>query len=362
MLPVIMELHQRSGIKCYIATVHKETYDSLMENIVIKDVMDKVGGIVHIGPHSNRLISKIQKIFFVINLCLKVLSKKVFLFHFGFLSKGIFSLIRKCSDKSRVFFCEMDSSAYSAEMFRIGYIKRNVFWDITKIPSPGNCNLLTFGDEWPWLHDKRSRHLPVYKIRHPRRRKVWREFVKMNSEKYLEHLEYKENVVSLMLGNFGQNNVTKDDETPELCLRETLEVLSKFKNVTVFVKKHPVTPLEKLEALLADFPTLDIQMVDIHPSILSTISNVFVCTYYTTSVYDAFLLGLPTVEYTEYHEPTLIAANYNSCRPEYVTHFIQRDKNKLKEIFAEYFNKKPELNFSPEEEEGEELFKFITGS
>jgi len=62
---------------------------------------------------------------------------------------------------------------------------------------------------------------------------------------------------------------------------------------------------------------------------------------------DASSLGVPTIEYTNYKEDILLRTNYKSINPEFVDHFLNRNKTGLENILKKIFSrnlKKTDIN------------------
>ena len=54
---------------------------------------------------------------------------------------------------------------------------------------------------------------------------------------------------------------------------------------------------------------------------------------------DSYANNIPTIEYTSYSAKTLKLTNNNSLRPEYISYFIQRNKNELNKVLSKISKK-----------------------
>ena len=60
----------------------------------------------------------------------------------------------------------------------------------------------------------------------------------------------------------------------------------------------------------------------LHHSVLGQGARLLACNYYSTTVEDAAVLGMPTGEYTDYTNTTLTLTRGVAMRPELVRHFV----------------------------------------
>ena len=361
-LPIAYEINRKTGQRFKFVTWHQPTFLGIQKNTVIYDCINEIGKFSFIGSKKNRVLDKLLKLLFLLECALNVTFRKSHIIHFDTLNIGPFRILSSLVSKDRLIMAQTDSSGYSRTVVEV--TKRSVdFDDSTKdLAAPKKGALLAFCDNWPWLKDGRVKDLPVYKVFHPRSRAVWKEYVESNYKKYTSDIKHDGKVITIMLGYFGHFGRIRTPESVEACFRETLEVIrecAKINKITVLLKPHIITDLDKLNQIIDEYPELNFYSTFLHPSVIAKVSNVLICNSYSTSVYDGFIQGVPVIEYTDYHEIALDITGGNSSRPEYVTYFINKDREKLKDAISSSLSSSElgKKTFSSEQSSNEQFFE-----
>ena len=335
-LPVALEIHERYGQAFTFFTFDRRTHEQLEKNVVINDCIEKMGGLNYFGPVTKyRFLDVPFRGFKALWILLQLKIRKSYIFHFGQLSQGKLKFLTKCVNEKSLFLFEADASGYSQKVADVEYASSGRIYNIKNLVAPDRGSLVAFSDAWLWLNDERVASLNKYKILHPRKRRVWQSYIDRVFPFYTQNLTLNDKVVVIILGYFGPFGMVKDEKSVEKCLSETLQTLCCFEqNITVLMKPHHITDMEKLDEICKKFIDLDIQISYLHPSVLARLADVFICNCYSTAVYDASIQGVPVVEYTEYCREGLDVSRGASCRPEYVDYFIQRDADRLKKVLG----------------------------
>ena len=111
------------------------------------------------------------------------------------------------------------------------------------------------------------------------------------------------------------------------------------------IKPHYFTQMETVKKELKNYKNIHISYA--HPTVLALNAKAWICNIFSTTCADAFGIGVPTIEYTEYSQNLKKYTNNSSLTPEFIDYFISRDKKKLKEtletILSKSFQKKQRI-------------------
>ena len=353
-VPVALELYRRWGIRLTFVTFDKQTFDYIVKNTVIYDVINKIGILRCVGNRPSSIRNKIDKFVFNIQLYFHVLFRKAYILHFGqlnshysfiqvvrqlfshpaqlYLQAVSYSLLGKIIPGKRVFLCEGDPVGYDPRMFMIAYkCKKRPPVSVTGKPAPTKGNIVAHSQYWLWLKDPRVAHLPKYILKEVRKQPCWVSYIKNTADHYYENINLKEKVIVYILGHLNHAPLLKNERSAQSCFNDIVNVISEhFNDCTLLLKPRIGYNITMIENEIAKYPTLDAQIYNLHPSTLACKADVVICHYYSSATYDASIFGKPVIEYSEYSDMALKLGNNQSIRPQAVTHFIQKDPQKLK--------------------------------
>lgn len=130
--------------------------------------------------------------------------------------------------------------------------------------------------------------------------------------------------------------------------KEALEVFKKYNNKikTVF-KPHAVTDMREVEALLASVGYSNYAIDYTHPMILSAKAKFVFYNIFSTTMYDAYYLNVPVVEYSHYDPEFFDKIGRQSSCGNCCDFFIHHDKKKLEELAEKLIINKVEVRRDP---------------
>ena len=135
-----------------------------------------------------------------------------------------------------------------------------------------------------------------------------------------------------------RNECFEEPEVIEL-LQESLNILKKYNNrIKTIFKPHAITDIGKVEELLNKVNYSNYVVDYSHPFILSSKAKFVFGNFYSTTMFDAYYLGKPIVEYTQYDPEFFIKAGKQSEGSSCCDFFIQRDQKKLDEVLDGLIN------------------------
>lgn len=165
-------------------------------------------------------------------------------------------------------------------------------------------------------------------------------------QKYAEEAVKKNKAINdgpyfLYILTYMGNRAYRSYQEPERIelMEESLNVFKKYntKIKTIF-KPHAVTEVRKVEELLNGLNYSNYVIDYGHPMILSSEAKFVFGNNFSTTMFDAYYLGRPTVEYSQYDPELFIRAGKQSTGGSCCDFYIQRDQKKLEEILDKLIN------------------------
>jgi hypothetical protein len=332
-MPLVMEVAERCGGNAPIRllTLDPDTYDAIQSNIVLRDAIAKVGTLELIGRRSrgsllDYLIHRVRSAKLLGGLVISALSGRAVFIHFRQLLDPPLQFLSRIN-RAGTYFCESDSWGENDLMVAISEISGP---RVRREQGPSSGALVGFQPTWAWLSHPSTASLPRYVFGPTRNRKLWLDYIRGRADADFAkafreaNIAESQSIISIMLGYFGPMSFLRNGDSVLVRLRETLDILEEVAaDVPVFLKPHVITDMNILREELGRRPNLRAIVTNLHPCMLATRSRAFIANYYSTTLADAFSLGVPTIEFSDYSARALEITNGRSMRPEYVSHFAQ---------------------------------------
>lgn len=344
-LPLVLEVAQRCGPRAKIRffTTDVATHDAIRGNVVLRDAIESVGRIDLIGrrknPRQNFVLHRFRIGLLLLPLIARALAGRAVFMHFRQLSEPPLRALSWFNPQG-TYFCESDSWGETELMLRVSEVDGPRRQRQTGGPRHGA--LLAFQPHWSWLHDPSSARLHRYVFGPTRVRRAWLDFVRKRADSYFAEAFVESGIPecaeigAFMLGYFGSLNFMRSPDSVLSLFRETLDVYAEVApDLPLFLKPHVFTDMDVVRREVARRPQLRVVITNLHPTVLAMRAKLFVANYYSTTLADAFSLNVPTVEYSEYSDSVLAISERGSMRPEYVSHFVQRDPSALRRILVD---------------------------
>ena len=184
----------------------------------------------------------------------------------------------------------------------------------------------------------------------------WMKFIDRNYSRFLKQEFNKfipNKVYTILLGTFISPVYLESRDSVEKCLIDTINsLLDNNPKCTILIKPHAISSEEIYKKIIKEYTNANIYITFLHPAVLSKISKVVICNYYSTAIAIAKKSNVTTIEYTNYSEEALKISNGGSMRPDLIDHFINKDKIKLMNTLKQcnVFNEK-KINYPKIEDE-----------
>jgi hypothetical protein len=342
-VPVMMELHARTGERSLLVTTDRGTYNSIRANIVLNDAINGIGSLLFLGRNGPDIRESIRYRLFALNWLIRtamraLMGRHVFV-HFRALAEWPLRILY-LANPSRTFWFEADNFGESELMLKVGMLVRARLRGRDSIERPvyrSAGKLVAFQPNWSRLKEEHP-DVPRYVIGPSRTRAFWISHLVAESDRYFRDafaaakIAPSDRIIAVMLGWLGEfPQLRKSSQSAIELLEETLSVLaSEHRGLPIFLKPHVFTDMKIVRSMLSNYPDTPFMISYLHPGVLATRATFFICNHYTTTLADASSLGVPTIEYTAYSDEVLEITSNGSMRPEFVTHFINEDTDRLR--------------------------------
>jgi len=167
-----------------------------------------------------------------------------------------------------------------------------------------------------------------------RRMPQWIKFVRESAG---EHVPEERKPYFLFILSTPGKRLNELEEPPlsEL-LSESLTVLKKFNNrIHTIFRPHAITDVEELKLTLKELDYSNYSVDYGHPMILSPGAEFVIGNFFSTTMFDAYYLGTPVIEYSYYDRELSGRMGFKSYGNSCCDFFIDRDRNKLEEVVSD---------------------------
>jgi len=340
--PLLLEIRKHAKRRIRVFTTDPRTYAAIRRNVVLWDALNGVGKLVLLGRRRRGplswLANRVRLSAVLGTLALRALLGRADFIHFRALNEPGLAWLGRLN-RRRTFFCESDSWGESELMLRIAEVSAP---RVRNQHAPVGDNLIAFQGNWTWLRHPSAAAREAFVFGPTRTRRVWIDFVGTRAANYFRRefasagtAEYDE-VVAFMLGYMGPLPYMREPDSTRRLFAETLKDLFELSGGRpVLLKPHVITDMAAVEAEIAKYPRGRVIVTHLHPSVVAMRARLVTANYYSTTLADVFHLNVPTVEYTDYSARALEITGGGSMRPECITYFINRDRERFRSVVGQ---------------------------
>jgi hypothetical protein len=342
--PLIMELRARHpGQRVTFVVPSLKALQAIESNIVLHDALRQNGRIVQIGRRSAGAIgwieSKLRGLAWLFGMAVRSLSPRIIHMHFGAFERWPLKLLFHVAPK-RSLLADSAFHGFTDRMVAFAQLKQ----DRADVVLPSHMSVgLAFHDKSYVRQSASNLGIPCFRMAAPHGLPSWQQWLERTAPRYLDELSREQPVldqpffITFVLGYFGPLDFFRDPEGGCLALfEEALDVVTKsVPDIPLVLKPHAVTDMDQLRRSLAKFPRAKTVVCNLHPAMLAARSYAVLSNYYSTTQSTAAEMGVPTIEYTEYGPRAYAATEGGSVRPDHITHFIQRDPERLRQVLQD---------------------------
>ena len=336
-LPLLLEINKReANLNFFFIAPDKKHYELIKRQYHIMNCIEQIGGKFLFQPRKNRWSLYLWTIMLFIKLSFKtnvffsggacILKHDFFLYWLKKISKTIefrFSFLAPTPDFitnlniHQIYMAELSGEAKQKS------VKNRMTYNYFLSSMPYNAVKYLVPESIP-----KNKFMELGYVR------SFPEWLKFSSQAAnVWHASHKKKYCLFILSTFGIR-LDLYDEPPLLDLfKETLQVLKSFSpDLHIVFKPHAITDM-KIFKETVDALELSNYSVDYgHPMVLSKNAEFIIGNCFSNTMYDAFFLGCPVVEYASYDPGLLKRINNKSSGGICCDYFISRDKKKLEKI------------------------------
>ncbi|MGH7005163.1 MAG: hypothetical protein ACREIP_14565, partial [Alphaproteobacteria bacterium] len=210
--------------------------------------------------------------------------------------------------------------------------------------TPVGKYLIGFSDHWTAFDDARLAGRVKLKLSPPFASTEWQQHLRLRGQDYLAEafrrvgLAPESRIALYVLGWMGPNGLFDDPNLYPILFDESLDAMADAcPALPIFVKPHPAMHVHEREALFERLRRRGRGLIvasDLHPMVLGQRACFAISNCYSTTFSMLRAMDVPTIEYTAYKARILEATAGGSLRPEFVTHFVQRDPAALRRVLC----------------------------
>ena len=312
-IPFCLELNQQCGIKFIFVVKDLDTYRSIVHNnIVLRDVIDSIGKITLLSKRYSKLrfLSRVITLLYMIYIIFRVNISKDYIIHFGLFNVRPFSLLCPLLKRHRVILSS--TSSYGVDNNRnYGFICAGM--------------LLGYSNLWSYLKRNSTRNTPKIVFDRSRNLPSWINYVKINSDKYIESeigvkLTKTDRIIVFPIGKLNLDITMRHSES----FVSALAVLAKYsKEYTIFIKPAIYTNLDYVKKLIQKAENkskikINYIFTKLHPAVLSRRAVVSVFVNKATIINEMHNLKVPIVQCLYAFEGELDYLDFISNKADYI--------------------------------------------
>lgn len=336
-LPVMLELAERApDTSVVVVCMSWDARRAIEQNTVIRDAYKKFGG-VHCWQRDRKggesvLSHRLRTVPSLLRLLIASVFRRAHIVHFGILRARSLRAFYYFN-RARTYLVEPNPIGYSALMIEhIANLKRR---RTSASPELFAGHVVAFGADWPVARAAHAKGIEVLLERPFKQSAAWRRRARSLADVHFSkgdlRLKPGERIATFILGSFNRFDFQDETVDPFNFFCETLDALERAApRVRVFLKPHIITEMDMVRAELAKRAPDRYVISHLNPSVLAARSSFFIGNYFSTAFSDARFFDVPTIEYACYGQAALEVTKGGSMRPDYVTHFVQRDPQALR--------------------------------
>ena len=335
-LPIINALQPE---KCIFYCQSNHHRNILERNNFLFDELISYGKISVINNKDNFFISKINNLFFFLNLIILLL-RKFRIIHFGKLDRFPFFLLVNLF-KSQIIFS--DSNSFNDERMNLKRVKKN----LKKKKLTFSKNIITYCEENKHQYQNLN-YDNLILTGPPRFYNEWTNYLRVKSVEYFRRyhpeLNKNEKYVILFISSLNYENFFDNDYYDQVIDDILLSINKIYPEKKILIKPHPTTREEKLHKIIKNNKYKNLILTYMQPNLILENAYLAITELFGTVMIDANKMGIPTIEYTKYDNQTLELTNNYSIGKKFIDHFINFNKNELEVILKNQFVRKPTEN------------------
>lgn len=320
-----------------------KTVAILRTNVVLWDAMAATGRFCDVSSPSRSVFGRLRgigrKVSAVARLGLKALFGRVHFIHFRALNEWPFLFLALLNPR-RTILMESTCWGYHKQMIeQVGNQSGQRQW----ADKPGRGAVVVgFSPDWPEMQAAEKLGKTRLLLPSTHFSLSWSDFLAAEGQRYVDEMldnagwSKGSPMLVYFLGYLGGFDFLRSRESMLELLDDTLAALEEYsQSMPVVLKPHAITDRGLLAQAIARRPRGRFIVADVHPMVLSRFAVAVVANHFSLTFADAHAVGTPTIEYTQYSDATLALTKQQSMRAEFVTHFVNADPVRFRDVLAD---------------------------
>jgi len=348
-VPLLVDIAaRRPDLRIHLITFDERTHEAIKRNIVLYDAICLIGSLAFRGRRNDErrgvassIRHRVKSAAWLMGLAARALLGRLMFVHFKELNEWPLRLLGKLASH-RTVYMESTAVGYAPLERKVSALMRpRGKWS----QKPVGRYIVGFSDNWPAFSDARLTRRIKMKLPPPFLSGEWHKLLQSWSRKYLgdaatgRAIDLDAGIAVFMLSWMGPNGLLSERDLFPVLFEETLDAYADAcPQLPLFLKPHPaMRSAERLEIenRAQHRRGLKIVVSDLHPMMLGQHAHFAMGNCYSTTFSVLRAVDVPTVEYTSYARHILEATGGGSMRPEFVSHFVNRDPLALRKLLFE---------------------------
>jgi hypothetical protein len=312
--PLLLHINKENkDIFFNIITFDEELINSLERNIILKKIVNSVGVIKYVGRYAfqSTFFSRIVNILWLLRMAFRVAIFKEPVIHFGMLNTYPLKILYLLNKENTYI---IDKKAWHILLNNHTHSNNKI---IEKCNNVAAKYSILFSDNSIYKKCtklKKSRLLYNYEYYNPKKTKIWFDYIKSISNKYIDQELASNNlsskrIITIIATRFGVSSGSDkfgSEIERDLVFFDILVSLSAISaRFPIAIKEHIYSDVGRMKTVirLAKSKTggrLNCYLTKLHPSVLATRSVVGICHTSSATFYDFRCFEIPTIAITDY--------------------------------------------------------------
>lgn len=329
----------------------KRTYNLLKRNFVLWKAMKGIGTIHVICTHNNKYkhqaVDRLLRFGDLLKLAMSILlSSKCYLFHFGVLNDFPYRYLAELNRfRGKTF--SVEGSKCSGRSFHA--VEEKLKGGHAHIAKHVGKFSISFSQQ----HYERFKAKRKYLLGPSHRFPEWMRMIdRISSDFYTSFYEthpqwlgkkillYCLGIVDYQPG-YDEGEMRHGRDGMHRLFLETIEVLNRFSDdLLIFLKPHYITNINYVAETVSNLENNNFILTYAHSEVILKRAVTQISNGFSTTLWDGKLLGVPTIEYSDYSEKHLAILKNGPFEPAAVDYFVNGDPKSLKECIRNIIENK----------------------
>ena len=360
-LPIILNFNKEKKLKVIFYVFNLETFNAIKKNIILYQAISDTGKLMTLGKYTKNTPSGLRKLSILTSLIKLIITaqfyKKIFI-HFKALEYYPLRLLFLFNRKNCILM-EPNCWGHTKSIDAAYNIDANRNLDALNEPRyTAYTYLATFSDDWAqvnFFNYQLNNKKKIFYLPPTRADKNWIKYCKKislelkNKNNSIKKIYNNKKSILFLLGPLGKIISLDNKTNGEHLFVKTIKAIKKVPNSFIVIKPHVNSDVQKAKKILKQLNFKSYAISYLHVSVLANYCKFAISNYMSLALIDAWVVGIPCIEYTKYHPMLLKVTHNKSLYPEFIDYFLENKpyssltKVLLKDVKPKYRFPKPKF-------------------